>query len=129
MGKQINLTIPDELMQRAIVFAGCSGRPVADVLTDAIEVSLGAVALPASDDGPAADWSDDQVLAAADSAMPAQDDRRLSELLDQQQAGSLADAERNELQPLMRSYQAGLLRKAHGVAEAVHRGLRPAPLP
>lgn len=49
---------------------------------------------------------------------PAQD-ARLSELLDRQQAGSLSENERSELQTLMQIYQAGLLRKATALSEAV----------
>ena len=129
MSKQISLTLPDELMRRAEVFAGHAGRPVADVLTEAIDVSLDPLSLPAADDRPASEWSDEQVLAAADSAMPKDDDRRLTELLDRQQTGSITSEERSALNELMQAYQSGLLRKAQGVAEAYRRGLRPAPLP
>jgi predicted DNA-binding protein len=129
MSKQISLTLPDELMRRAEVFAGHSGRPVADVLTDAIDVSLDPFAVTAADVRPPAEWSDEQVLAAADSAMPPDDDRRLSELLDRQQAQTIMHAERGELLMLMQAYQLGLLRKAQGLAEAVRRRLRPSPMP
>ena len=70
------------------------------------------------------DWSDDDVLAAADVGLPVAEDRRLSELLDRQQAGLLADSERAELKALMEMYQEGLLRKAQALREAVRRGLR-----
>jgi predicted DNA-binding protein len=40
MSKQISPTVPDEVMRRAEVLAGDSGRAVAEVLTDAIEASL-----------------------------------------------------------------------------------------
>ena len=46
ISKQIRLILPDELMRRAELFAGLSGRKVADVLTDAIEVSLDSFILP-----------------------------------------------------------------------------------
>jgi hypothetical protein len=46
MSKQISLTLPDELMRRAELFADHSGRKVADVLTDAIEVSLDPFIVP-----------------------------------------------------------------------------------
>jgi predicted DNA-binding protein len=129
MSKQISLTLPDELMRRAELFADHSGRKVADVLTDAIEVSLDPFIVPAADVQPLAEWSDEQVLAAADSTMPSDEDRRLTELLDRQQAHILTPEERGELPARMQTYQLGLLHKAQGVAEAVRRGLRPAPLP
>jgi hypothetical protein len=51
-------------------------------------------------------------------------DRRLSELLDHQQAGTLSDIEQAELAALMRVYEMGLLRQSQALAEAVRRGLR-----
>jgi hypothetical protein len=129
MSKQISLTLSDDLMQRAEVFAGHSGRQVADVLTEAIEASLDPIVLPRADVRAPAEWSDAQALAAADSMMPPDQDRRLTELLDRQQAQSLTQEQRTELSALMQVYQAGLLHKAQGIAEAVRRGLRPAPLP
>ncbi|XWK88624.1 MAG: hypothetical protein U7127_00730 [Phormidium sp.] len=50
-------------------------------------------------------------------------DVRLSELLDRQQAGILVENERLELQNLMQIYQEELLRKAIALSEAVKRGL------
>jgi hypothetical protein len=54
---------------------------------------------------------------------PAQD-RRLSQLLDKQQAGTLTEQERTELLSLMQIYEANLLRQAEALTEAVRRGLR-----
>jgi hypothetical protein len=55
--------------------------------------------------------------------MEAEQDRQLSNLLDQQQAGTLTEIEQVKLQTLMQVYQAGLLRKATALSEAVKRGL------
>jgi hypothetical protein len=49
---------------------------------------------------------------------------RLSELLDRQHSGQLTVDEKPELWALMRVYEAGQLRKAEALAEAVRRGLR-----
>ncbi len=74
------------------------------------------------------EWSDERVLAAADApGFSAEDDCRLSALLNRQQAGALSDMERRELTGLMEVYQTPLLRKAQALREAVRRGLR-APL-
>jgi hypothetical protein len=51
-------------------------------------------------------------------------DRKLSVLLQKQQAGELSDRERSELWTLMQIYQERLLRKAQALREAVRRGLR-----
>ncbi len=72
------------------------------------------------------EWSDEQVLAAADDpGMSPAEDRRLSELLTRQQAGALTAAERPELTALMEVYQTRFLSKARALSESVRRGLRP----
>jgi hypothetical protein len=131
MSKQVSLTLPDEVMRRAEALAGRSGREVADVLAEAIEVSLDPLGL-AADEPPAVPpvgWTDERVLADADATMADAEDRRLSELLGRQQAGRRARDEEAELAALMQMYQQGMLRKARGLAESVRRGLRPAPSP
>lgn len=69
-------------------------------------------------------WSDEGVIAAAAAELPAEDGRRLSELLGRQAAGALTEPERTELAALMGIYQEGLVRKAQALREAVRRGLR-----
>jgi predicted DNA-binding protein len=129
MGKQVSLTVPDEVMRRAEVLAGHSGRAVAEVLTDAIEASLDPLSFTSSATDAIGELSDAQVLELADSTMAPADDRRLSELLARKNEGVLLMPERDELTPLMQSYQEGLLRKAQAIREAVRRGLRPSPAP
>lgn len=70
------------------------------------------------------DWSDEEVLAAADLQMPPAQDHRHSELLQLQQSRELSAAERDELANLHEMYMAGNLHKARGLLEAVRRGLR-----
>jgi len=53
-----------------------------------------------------------------------EDDRRLTELLQRQQAETLLVQEQAELASLMQVYQEGLVRKAEALREAVRRGLR-----
>lgn len=129
MSKQVSLVVPDELMRRAEVLAGHSGRPVAEVLTDAIEASLDPLNFSSSGAVDLATLSNAQILEMADAAMPTEDDQRLGELLARKSEGTLTGAQRDELDPLMQAYQEGLLRKARAVAEAVRRGLRPSPAP
>lgn len=68
---------------------------------------------------------DHEVLTLTNLRMDPEADSRLSVLLGQQQAGSLSDLERVELAALMRTYELGLLRQSHALAEAVRRGLIP----
>ena len=69
--------------------------------------------------------SDRELVALTELRMEPEADRRLSDLLDQQQAGEVSDLERAELAALMRTYEVGLLRQSQALAEAVHRGLLP----
>ena len=124
MSAQITVTLPEDVLQRAELLARRTGRPVGDILAETIELSLRPLGAPSNGERLIADWSDDDVLAAADVGLPVAEDRRLSELLDHQQAGLLADAEPAELKALMEMYQEGLLRKAQALREAVRRGLR-----
>lgn len=124
MSAQVTVTLPEDVFRRAEWWAQRTGRPVAALLAEAIELSLRPLGVP-SDEGKALEsWSDDAILTAVNLAMSADDDRRLTELLDRQQADLLADTEPAELAGLMQVYQEGLLRKARTLREAVRRGLR-----
>ncbi|MEZ4658552.1 MAG: hypothetical protein R2911_13355 [Caldilineaceae bacterium] len=125
MSTQVLLELPDETYQRASQLARLTSRGVTDVLTDVLSLSL-----PLLDEGSSAasaidTLSDREILQLTELQMHSDEDTRLSELLDQQQAGAISEIERMELANLMRIYQVGLLRKAQALAEAVHRGLRP----
>ena len=128
MSKQISLILPDDVLRRAEVLAGRSGRLVADVLTEAIEVSLDPLGLASADARPPTAWSDEEVVAAAKATMSPAEDRKLSELLERQQASTITADEREALRGLMQVYQEGLLQKAQGLSEAVRRGLLVAPV-
>jgi hypothetical protein len=123
MSAQVTLTLPDDILRRAETLAHRVGRPVEDVLAETIALSLKPLGTGAGE-CPAAEWSDEDVLAAADATLTAADDRRLSELLGRQQAGTLTPSEQSDLTALMQRYQDGLLRKARALREAVRRGLR-----
>jgi pyruvate-formate lyase len=73
---------------------------------------------------PVSELPDEEVLKLTQLEMSPAEDRRLSRLLDRQQAGKLSVKERAELFTLMQIYRTGLLRKAQALAEAVRRGLR-----
>jgi hypothetical protein len=123
MSTQVTITLPDEIYQRAELFARLANRDVASVLADTIQLSIPSVRANVLDLEPIADISDEQVLALTELQMQPDQDTRLSELLDRQQAGLLIEDDRLELQALMQIYQEGLLRKATALSEAVRRGL------
>jgi hypothetical protein len=124
MSSQITLNLPDDILQKAELWAKRSGRPVGDLLAETIELSMRPLGSPHHEERPPSSWTDQEVLANADLEMPDADDKRLSELLDRQKSGLLANGEQAELAGLMELYQLGLLRKAQALREAVRRGLR-----
>jgi hypothetical protein len=120
---QVTLTLSDETYERAKRFAKLANRDLESVLSDAIYASIPFVRPEAEELGAIANLSNEEILALTELQMEPEEDSYLSELLDKQQAGTLSDAERPELQRLMQIYQEGLLRKATALQEAVRRGL------
>jgi hypothetical protein len=128
MSTQVSLSLPDEVYQRAEHLAHLTGRDVSEVLADAIRTSLEPLGPSTKLDRPIRDLTDAEVLALTKLTMSPEQDRRLSKLLDRQQAGLLTEPQRVELHALMQAYGDGLVRKARALEEAVRRGLRE-PLP
>lgn len=125
MSTEITITLPDEVYQRAERFARLANRDLASVLADTIELSMPSVRADFAELEPLSALSNEQVLTLTELQMEPEQDARLSELLDRQQAGNLAENERLELQTIIQIYQEELLRKATALSEAVKRGLIP----
>ena len=123
MSTQVTLALRDEVYHQARRMAQLTSSDVSEVLNDAIELTLAPVSSIATVSRPIADLTDKEILALTELQLPPAQDRRLSRLLDRQQAGKLADAERAELMTLMQVYQEQLLRKAQALSEAVRRRL------
>jgi len=124
MSTQIVLNLPDETYERAAQYAAYAKREVSEIITAALASTL--PSLDAIDQlRSITKLPDSDVLALTKLRMEPQADRRLSDLLDRQQAGELTDLERAELAALMRNYEMGLLRQSQALAEAVRRGLIP----
>jgi hypothetical protein len=124
MSATVRVSLPDHVLQRAKLLAQNSGRRVEDVLAQTIELSLEPLGAATKHTRPMVEWSDEDVMRTAESRMDRRDDRRLSRLLDRQQAGLLTKKEKSELAGLMKTYQFQLLQKAQALSEAVRRGLR-----
>ena len=123
MVMQVVVNLPEETYRRAKRLAQLTRREVGEVLADTLALSL-----PALAEGKAAsvqEMSDERVLALAELRLSDEDDERLSDLLDRQQAGKLTAADRTELVLLIQSYEEGLLLKSEALAEAVARKLIP----
>jgi hypothetical protein len=127
MAPQVVVTLQDEVYRRVERLAQLTSRDVADLLADTITLSLPALDASMESGQAVTVLSDEAVLALTALQMPPAQDRRLSTLLQRQQARELSTAERTELLALMQSYEEGLLRRAQALQEAVRRGLR-APL-
>jgi hypothetical protein len=124
MVTQITISLPEETYRRAKKLAQLTRRDVATVMADTLSLSLPQLGSVSVMETAVTDLSNEEVLALADLQMDTDDDRKLSQLLDKQQTGTLTEPERIELIRLMQLYQSSLLQKAEGLAEAVHRGLR-----
>ena len=129
MTTQIILNLPDEVYKKAEHFAQITNRAVGDILTQAITLSLSPISpqstpIDSKETPSIASLSDEEVIALTELQMEPEQDQRLSELLYNQQAGTLADTEHSELLALMQVYQEKLLLKAQALREAVQRGLR-----
>jgi predicted DNA-binding protein len=124
MSIPVTIDLPEELHRRAERLAGYSGRAIADVLRDSLEAALRPLGTPADEEPSIETWSDEKVLAVADSRLPLEKENRLRELLDRQQAGTTTESERTELAGHVEAYQVQQLRKARALVVAVQRGLR-----
>ena len=124
MSTQVTVTLPDEVYRSAVRLAQLARREVEDVLTDTLTLSLPSLHQDSDVIPPTETLSDADILALAALELPPAQDRRLSALLERQQANTLTDTERGELLTLMQAYHEGLLRKAQALQEAVRRGLR-----
>lgn len=124
MAARVVVTLPDDVYRRVEQLAQLTNRDVADLLADTITLSLPPLDLSSRSVHPVTSLSDEDVLALTELQMLPAQDRRLSALLQKQQAQALSDPERAELLALMQVYQEGLLRKAQALREAVRRGLR-----
>lgn len=124
MSTQVTITLPDEVYQNAKHLARLISCEVAEILTQTITIALPPFDASSEEVTPVTELSDEDILALTQLELPPNQDRRLSLLLEQQQAGTLSQTEQAELLTLMQRYQAGLLRKAQALREAVQRGLR-----
>jgi hypothetical protein len=124
MSNQITITLPDETYGRAQRLAQLTKRDVADIVADTLTLSLPQLYTPALAERTVDVLGNQEILALSKLQMNHAEDTRLSQLLDQQQAGLLDEHGRHELMGLMQIYQSLLLRQAEALAEAVRRGLR-----
>jgi hypothetical protein len=117
MAEKVTIELPDDFLQQVRMVAAGTRRTTDEVLLDWVRR---AGAEPILEQLP-----DEQILAVADSQLDPAQEEELSDLLERQQEGTLAAAERSRLEDLMHAYRQGLVRKAQALKVAVSRGLRP----
>jgi len=111
MTTKITLTLPDDIYKKAENFAQLTNRDINDILTQVITISLSPISsqpisTKSSENNSASSisiksLSDEEVVALTESEMEPEQDQRLSELLYNQQAGTLGSTEHSELTFLM----------------------------
>jgi hypothetical protein len=124
MATRVVVTLPDDVYRRVERLAQLTNREDADLVADTIALSLPPLDLSTGSVPAVMSLSDEAVLALTELQMLPAQDRRLSALLQKQQAQELSVPEQAELLALMQVYQEGLLRKAQALREAVRRGIR-----
>jgi hypothetical protein len=116
------ITLPEELYLRAERYAKFTGRDVDDIVASVLENGL---PLPDRDFPDFATISDSEVLKLTKITMNPARSELQSQLLYEQQAGTLTRSAKRELDELMDEYRYTLLIHAYANAEAVKRGLMP----
>jgi len=117
MTQTVTLELPETLAQRARAEAERTHRRLEDVLLGWIDHRATPMAVET--------MSDEQVLAIAETEMDPGQQAELSEFLDLQREGQLAELARTRLEDLMTAYRRDLVRKARATKVAVERGLIP----
>ena len=124
MDTQVTLTLPGELYEHARRWATITRRDLPETLADALSIVLTPVYTTPLLEKPLSLLSDADVLALSQSQMEPKQGQRLSNLLEEQREGTLAENERSELLALMQVYDQLWLCQSEALAEAVRRGLR-----
>ncbi len=118
---EVTLNLPENIYRNFSEIAEKKHRRVEDVITDKLQDDI---SVETSDYGETvASWTDEAILALANLKLPKEQANRMSELSDLEQSGAIGIVEKSELEMYLEIYNNANLRKAHGIAEAVKRGL------
>lgn len=122
---EVKLNLPENVYRNFSKIAEEKHRRLEDVIADRLQDDF-------SDETAyfeeiVAAWSDEDVLALAKLELPEQQAKRMNELSDKMQSGTISKVEENELEIYLEIYNNANLRKAYGIAEAVRRGLLNSP--
>jgi hypothetical protein len=118
---EVTLNLPEKLYQNFSKLAEKKNRRVEDVITDKLQDDFSSE-MPDFEET-VSNWTDEAVLALANLKLPSEQAIRMSELSELRQKGLASTVENNEFEMYLEIYNNANLRKAHGIAEAVKRGL------
>ncbi len=122
---EITLNLPENVYRDFTKLAEKKHRRVEDIIADRLQDDFSVEKVEYEET--VASWADEAVLALANLKMPQAQSDRMSELLDRLQKSSITDSEERELEVYTELCQISTLRKAHGIVEAVKRGLISSP--
>ena len=122
---EVMLNLPEQLYRNFSKLAEKKHRRVEEVIADRLQDDFSAETVDFEES--VAGWSDEGVLALARLKFPKKLAERMSELSDKAQRGTISRVEENEMEIYLEIYNNANLRKAHGIAEAVKRGLVTSP--
>jgi hypothetical protein len=121
---EVTVTLADNIYRSFSQLAAKTNRSVDDVIAEKIQTDYWI-----EDDAgrELADLSDAEILELANLKLSRTQDRRMSQLLENQRESRITTGEKIELEGLMGLYHLSNLRKAQGILEAVKRGLLKTP--
>jgi hypothetical protein len=121
---EVTVTLADNIYRSFSQLAAKTNRSVDDVIAEKIQTDYWI-----EDDAgrELVDLSDAEILELANLKLSRTQDRRMSQLLENQRESRITTGEKIELEGLMGLYHLSNLRKAQGILEAVKRGLLKTP--
>jgi hypothetical protein len=118
---EVTVDLSDRIYQSFKQLAEKTNRRIDEVIAEKIQTEY---SIENTDNEEAlAHLSDQEVLELANLKLSAQQDKRISRLLEIQRESRITTNEKVELEGLMELYRMGTLRKAQGCLEAIKRGL------
>ncbi len=123
MTMQVMVNLPDHIYQRARRLSELSGLDVEEIIAERLDLLLPPLRSE-MDTRPVETLTDEEVIAVAEGMMDETLSKRMSVLLQKNQADTLTEIERGELKMLFDIYEVGQFRKVEAAAEAIKRGLR-----
>ena len=115
MNQQITIEVSEQVWRRANVLAEQTERKPENVLEEWLEETVAETQIE--------DLTGEEVLVLTENKFGDEQQNNFSLLLERNREGTLGDAERRDLNEMMRIYENGLLRKSKALRVAVERGL------